>query len=333
MTTVCSKCVKIVAFEGGGDDMDWPIKETLLLNNKDSGAKRNFCGINSYNIGRRRPLMQMVHFIWIYFRVAKQLGVDPGDKDCMIDVIIPTGAMGNITGAYMAKQMGVPIGRLCASVNINDIAHRAIEKGEFHRKKIQKTLSDAINIEVPYNFEQIVFYVTGGNHALIKEWMTIMEQTQQLTLEGTWLATLKQDFCSARVTDNEMCNALREVYASLTNVADPHTAVAMAAAAKLGYSITEKSSLDEKSSLPLVIVATASPCKFEDTLTVALGQDGWKQWERHSFPARARNMLQLVENTPILYRRDEGASLIEVQSKWREMMVGIVRRKHWSEMK
>ncbi len=97
----------------------------------------------------------------------------------MIDMVIPTGAMGNLTGGYMAKEMGVPIGRLCAGVNINgengilphhlaegwilmstvklihyvcsydiDITHRVIERGEFHRKPIQKTLSDAINIEV-----------------------------------------------------------------------------------------------------------------------------------------------------------------------------------------
>ena len=41
------------------------------------------------------------------------------DKACMIDMVIPTGAMGNLTGGYMAKKMGVPIGRLCAGVNIN----------------------------------------------------------------------------------------------------------------------------------------------------------------------------------------------------------------------
>lgn len=42
--------------------MDWPIKETLLMNgNDDIGDGRIFCGINSYNIGR--PLMQMVHFV------------------------------------------------------------------------------------------------------------------------------------------------------------------------------------------------------------------------------------------------------------------------------
>ena len=59
LTTIDSKCVRIASFEGGGDDMDWPIKQTLLTNNENN--KRFFCGVNSYNIGR--PLVQMVHWV------------------------------------------------------------------------------------------------------------------------------------------------------------------------------------------------------------------------------------------------------------------------------
>ncbi len=87
--------------------------------------------------------------VWTYLRVAEELGIDPGDVEKPIDIILPTGAMGNIAGGYMAKKMGLPIRKLCASVNINDITHRAIEKGEFHKSaRMEKTLSDAINIQV-----------------------------------------------------------------------------------------------------------------------------------------------------------------------------------------
>ena len=57
--------------------------------------------------------------------------------------------MGNIAGGYMAKKMGIPIGMLCAAVNINDITHRTFQTGLFHKsERMEKTLSDAINIQV-----------------------------------------------------------------------------------------------------------------------------------------------------------------------------------------
>ncbi|KAL7533757.1 hypothetical protein ACHAWF_004610, partial [Thalassiosira exigua] len=79
LTTVDSKCVKVASFEGGGDDMDLPIKETLLMNSEtDTGDGRTYCGINSYNIGR--PLMQMVHFIqgstWYYQQERWEISQD-----------------------------------------------------------------------------------------------------------------------------------------------------------------------------------------------------------------------------------------------------------------
>ena len=65
LTTADAPNIKIVEFEGGGDDMDVPIKN--LVNTTKGGGddtsvdKRLLCGINSYNIGR--PLIQMVHFV------------------------------------------------------------------------------------------------------------------------------------------------------------------------------------------------------------------------------------------------------------------------------
>lgn len=49
-----SPFVRVASFEGGGDDMDLPIKSILA-------SSEGVCGVNSYNIGR--PLVQMVHFV------------------------------------------------------------------------------------------------------------------------------------------------------------------------------------------------------------------------------------------------------------------------------
>lgn len=63
--------------------------------------------------------------------------------------MIPTGAMGNIVGGYMAKKMGVPLGKLCAGTNINDITFRVMETGKFHKsERMERTLSEAINIQL-----------------------------------------------------------------------------------------------------------------------------------------------------------------------------------------
>jgi len=90
LTTVESSQVVVASFEGGGDDMDIPIKR--MLASPPEGCL--WTGVNSYNIGR--PIMQMVHYFWTYFRVAEQKKIDIGDPDSLINIVLPTGAMGNI---------------------------------------------------------------------------------------------------------------------------------------------------------------------------------------------------------------------------------------------
>ena len=126
MTTVQSSRVKIVSFDGGGDDLDRPIKRIMTStttktrtkmattdNGIDDDDSNNtiICGVNSYNIGR--PLMQMVHFIWTYLRVKEQhikneieIEIENENENetkqkednFRLDIVIPTGAMGNIAG-------------------------------------------------------------------------------------------------------------------------------------------------------------------------------------------------------------------------------------------
>lgn len=62
LTTIQSPCVQVVAFEGGGDDMDRPIKNLQALRQQNVKLEDGLLtGVNSYNIAR--PLMQMVHYV------------------------------------------------------------------------------------------------------------------------------------------------------------------------------------------------------------------------------------------------------------------------------
>jgi len=345
LTTVCSDSVEVVTFEGGGDDMDLPIKNILALSSSSSSSssfdvveskkkttsrRRRLCGVNSYNIGR--PLAQMIHFIWTYLRVVEQIGVESSNPDITIDIVIPTGAMGNIAGGYMAKQMGLPINYLCAGVNVNDIIHRVLETGKFYKSnEMIKTMSDAINVQMPYNFERLLFYLTGQNHVLVNGWMKTVDSTNKLDLDKTWHEKLRQEFRSARITDEEMCNAMKRARDELSFFADPHTSVALSAAEKLGYRLFQPLGDEEESSIgtaPVVaIMATASPCKFEETVTVALGKDGWDDYFEKSFPENAKDLLDTEEMPPTLYRWDKDMALDDVQKVWEHHSRDIIRTK------
>jgi threonine synthase len=242
--------------------------------------------------------------------------------------------MGNIAGGEIARQMGLPIRKFCAAVNANDITHRVMQTGRFHKSDAMiKTLSDAINIQIvsssfnassrkttlsndlmirqPYNFERLLFYLTDGDHKLVHDWMTIVDRTAKLDLDNTWVEKLQLKFDSARVSDNEMCQIMKQVRDQFNYFADPHTSVALAAAKTLGYAID-----DEKVDVPVAVLATASPCKFEESITVALGKNGWEDFKDRFYPVKAAEFMTKIEVIPFIYTSMDGEPLAKTQINW-----------------
>ena len=327
MTTANSPMVKIVSFEGGGDDMDRPIKQLLTDQENKGTAKIHsqevfMCGVNSYNIGR--PVMQMVHFFWTYLRVCEQCGT----KELILDLVIPAGALGNTTAAYMAKKMGLPLGRICLGTNVNDISHRVVTAGEFHRAdEMKQTLSEAINIQVPYNFERVLYFLTDRDDVLIQNLMTKMDSTGKIDLGNDLLKKLQAEFASARITDGEMCSAMVNAKEKLGYFIDPHTAVAFAAADEVGYNPCGPSVMEgSNTNGPAVaIMATASTCKFEEAVTEALGIGGWNEYRNSgAFPKRASEYMTKDETPPFQFTKEKSVSLEEAQGEWKRKTLALV---------
>lgn len=166
-----------------------------------------------------------------------------------------------------------------------------------------------------------------------------MDKTKQLTLNEQWLKRLQQDFQSASISDDEMCHALREIYETESYLVDPHSAVAIAAAKKLGClcddessssssRVTQQAAAEPTTNLQrkVVIISTASPCKFEEAVTIALGKESWNEWKSNFFPPRAQRTMDMVEVEPYHYQWDHSrySTLEEVQSVWRDEMMHIV---------
>lgn len=303
MTTCSSARAQVVTFQGGGDDMDAPLKN--MSTDREFAATHGLCGINSFNFVR--PLCQTVHYFWTYFRTLEQTGLKIGAP---IDVVVPSGALGNLTAGFMSKKMGLPIAKFVAGTNANDITHRTFTKGEFHRQdSMEKTLSDAINIQVPYNMERIFYYLTNEDSSLVSAWMAEMERSGCFTLPKPWLAKLQETFSSRRVDDEWMCATMRRGVKEHSYISDPHTSVALAAAWDV-YG-------DQAPARPVAVLATASPCKFESVVTEALGPALWAVYASgDSFPAEARSIMEMPENS---FRTFEAkGDLMLTQTAWEQ---------------
>ena len=70
-------------------------------------------------------MVQAAHYIFIHFYL-----VGRGGQSRTSEIVIPTGACGNIAAGCVAYKMGVPL-RLVAAVNENDIVSRFIRNGDF----------------------------------------------------------------------------------------------------------------------------------------------------------------------------------------------------------
>lgn len=236
----------------------------------------------------------------------------------------------------MAKKFGIPFGNLCAGVNDNDFTHRAFSTGIVQKPKrgdsMRPSLSDAINIQLPYNLERLLFYMTDQNHSLIKQWyqrlesdtidsdkesggsfdLTIAAQNDKSDSSSatTWLHKLQTEFRSARVPDDSLCETIQRVLKTYEYYIDPHTGVAFDAAEQLGYFASHEASN------PVAIMATASPCKFEAAMTKAVGGDKWKDYEEHHFPVRGKNLKNQKEIPPTRYLADPNKTLEENQVVW-----------------
>jgi threonine synthase len=246
MTTSPHANVHNIALEGTFDDAQALVK--MLFADRAFADANALTAVNSINFVR--IIAQSVY----YFTATAKLGR-------AARFVVPTGNFGDIFAGEAAARMGVPIAGLVAATNANDILVRALNDGSYSVRGAQATLSPSMDIQVASNFERALFEAANRDTAWLSTAMETFARERILEIPPDVLTALRVRYHGEAVSDDETLQTMADAHGRYGRLIDPHTAVALAAAKRLGSS----------GGVPAVVLATAHPAKFPETVVGATG--------------------------------------------------------------
>jgi threonine synthase len=268
MTTSVHANVHNIAIRGTFDEGQSIVK--ALFQDAEFSRAANLVAVNSINF--IRIAAQSVY----YFTAASQL-------ESPAVFAVPTGNFGDVFAGEAAMRMGLPVERLLVATNANAIMVRTLNDGVYAAGKAKATLSPAMDIQVASNFERALFEASDRDAAFTRR---ALVDNQELRIPPAVLGALQARYSAIRTDDDETLEAIRKVHYETGRVIDPHTAVAVSACRKYGA----------PEGAPQVVVATAHPAKFSDTIEAAIGQ-------KPLIPDRLSRLMDLPENVAVLDAR------------------------------
>ncbi len=208
---------------------------------------------NSINWGRLLP--QIAYYVSAYADMVASGGVTAGDE---IDVCVPTGNFGNILGAYYAKRMGVPLGKLLCASNENKVLADFIATGTYDiaDRTFVTTPSPSMDILISSNLERLLFELAGAER--VREWMASLSAEGRFQVDRETFRLMREHFIGDWVSNDESLGVIARVYDETGYLMDPHTAVAWEVAERL------------RDANPVLVVSTAHWAKFGGDVYKAL---------------------------------------------------------------
>ena len=254
--------VGVCSVVGNFDDAQTGVKKLFSDENlRTVLAERGYflSSANSINWGRVLP--QIVYYISAYCDLLRDGAIRDGDA---INVCVPTGNFGNILAAYYAKQMGVPIAKLICASNSNNVLTDFLKTGVYDRnRKFYTTMSPSMDILISSNLERLLFDLSGQDDALVRQYMTELASEGKYTVSPTIRRKLESLFAAGFCDDAQTQKVIGRMWKEHGYLIDPHTAVA--------FDVLDQYRKETGDETPTVVVSTASPFKFCDSVLGALG--------------------------------------------------------------
>ena len=262
MVTQSGKNVGVSAVYGNFDDAQTGVKK--IFSDKEFAEKISEKGwflssANSINWGRLLP--QIVYYFSAYCDYVNSGKIAFGD---VIDFAVPTGNFGDILAGWYAKQMGLPVGKLLCASNSNNVLTDFFESGVYNKNRpFHCTISPSMDILVSSNLERLLYCISQDDE-LVASYMKLLNTEGSYTVSDEIKAVLEENFVGGFCNDESTKKVINEIYIKHDYLIDTHTAVAYETVSRYR---------ENNAAVPTVVVSTASPFKFCDSVLSALGDE------------------------------------------------------------
>lgn len=259
MYTITDENIHNLSIDGVFDDCQNIVK----VINEDAAFKAEYSigAINSINFGR--ICAQTVYYFWAWLRYTDDVA-QAERTETKVSFSVPSGNFGNIFSGHIARGMGLPVHKLVLATNENNVLDELVRTGTYaprSREHTFATSSPSMDISKASNLERLVWEMLGAEE--------FVERWAGLDRDGTvdlvdQLSRFESEFgiVSGTSTHQERIETIRSLFEQTGTVVDPHTADGIAVA---------KAHLDE--GIPMLVLETAKPAKFGETVAEALGDD------------------------------------------------------------
>ena len=246
-----------IAIDGVFDDCQDIVK--AVSNDLDFKRKYKIGTVNSINWARL--MAQVVYYFAGYFQATKL-------STAQIGFTVPSGNFGNVCAGHVARMMGLPIKHLVVATNENDVLDEFFRTGVYRVRSsadTHETSSPSMDISKASNFERFVFDLLGRDAGKTKALFH-----DQLNAQGYFdlsgdaafkLAASQYGFVSGKSTHANRLATIRDCHSRFNDIIDTHTADGVFVARQF-----------VEQGVSMVVLETALPIKFAETIEEALGQ-------------------------------------------------------------
>ncbi|MDF3035573.1 MAG: threonine synthase [Paucimonas sp.] len=250
-----------IAVEGVFDDCQDMVK--AVSNDLDFKTRHKIGTVNSINWAR--VVAQVVYYFRGYLAATTS-------NDQKVSFTVPSGNFGNICAGHIARMMGLPIDKLVAATNENDVLDEFFRTGSYRVRKSAETYhtsSPSMDISKASNFERFVFDLLDRDAERVRTLFHKVETQGGFDLSGKpgsdgdeFKRVAQFGFLSGKSVHADRVNTIKDIYEKYGVMIDTHTADGVKVARE---HLTP--------GVPMIVLETALPAKFNETIREALGCD------------------------------------------------------------